>query len=465
MTLSNSLSNSSVTKSVNEFLPQVPNKSIVFIAFSGGLDSTVLLHSINQQSSKQNKQLVLVALYVDHGLQAESKEWFKFCQAFCQKLSVEFHGLKVTVKHTQRKGVEAVARALRYQAIFAFIDNYLGDSKENAFLLTGHHQRDQAETVLLNLFRGAGVNGLSAMLQNKKVTTTNNHSVFHSRPILHVPYSAIEQYAKVHSLSYVTDKTNFELNYKRNVVRHTVLPKLNEVWPHAQSALDKTALHLQEASELLDIYAKIELSESESSNYFFSFKDFIEFSWVRQKNTLRYWFKIYWPEIILSQSHYDWIKESLMEFAQSQNHNFCYELPQGVLRVYQNRLYYLKNNPNSYCFSVNEFDDYKKVEGNKENGNFCFNFNLLNELSNVKIRSISQDDLVHRKALKRFFQDNKIPVWERKFWPVLLVNEKIVSVLGCNNALKTSSLENSTNSPESILCVSHAQRISWMGIV
>ena len=462
MTSSNSLSSSSVTKPVNEFLSQTPNESVVFIAFSGGLDSTVLLHSIHQQVSRQSNNLTLVALYVDHGLQVESKEWFKFCQAFCQELSVEFYGLNVTVTHTQRKGVEAVARALRYQAMFDFIDRYLCDSKRNAFLLTGHHQRDQAETVLLNLFRGAGVNGLSAMLQNRKVTTPNGHLVFHSRPMLHVPYSAIEQYAKVYSLSHVTDKTNFELNYKRNVVRHTVLPKLNEVWPHAQSALDKTALHLQEASELLDLYAEIELNEFESSNYFFSFKDFLKQPWVRQKNVLRYWFKANWPEIILSQSHYDWIKESLMEFAQSHNHNFCYELPQGFLRVYQNRLYYLKNEPSQYCFNASELNDFNKIKESKENDCFSFNFNLLGELSNVEIRSIAEDDLLNRKALKRFFQDNKIPVWERRFWPVLLVNEKIVSVLGCNKALNKTSLENLASSPESILCVSNVQRFSWM---
>lgn len=464
MTNSNSLSYCSVTKSVNDFLSKIPEESTVFIAFSGGLDSTVLLHSLKQQASNLSKKITLVALYVDHGLQADSKEWLNFCQTFCKQQSIKLKGLQITITNTQRKGVEAVARALRYQAIYEYIDGYLCANDNNGYLLTGHHQRDQAETVLLNLFRGAGVNGLSAMLQNRVITTPNNHLVVHSRPMLHVAYNEIERYSSNHALSYVTDKTNFELNYKRNVVRHTVLPQLNLVWPHAQSALNKTALHLQEASELLDLYAKVELEQFDSSSYFFSFKDILEHSWIRQKNTLRYWFKTHWPGIILSQKHYDWIEESLIKFSQSNNHNFCYQLSQGSLRVYQNRLYYLQNNPTSYCFELDELVDFYDEKNDKNKKTYCFKINVLNRGSKVKIRSIQQSDLVNKKTLKVFFQENKIPAWERTFWPVLLVNEKLVSVLGCNKALKESPLVELKNTPELELNISGLQRIKWMGI-
>ncbi|MDX1351821.1 MAG: tRNA lysidine(34) synthetase TilS [Thiomicrorhabdus sp.] len=455
---------SDVESWVNLFLSNVSSHSRLYVAYSGGLDSTVLLHSIYSSSIRADKNITIVAIYVDHGLQEDSSTWQNHCSVFCQHRCIDFIGLQIAVENTARKGVEAEARRLRYQAILKSID----DSKallvnDEVYLLTGHHQKDQAETVLLNLFRGAGVNGLAGMPFNKTLFTPGWLQVQHVRPMIHVGYDEIVAYADKHNLTFVTDKSNFQTDYKRNSVRHNVLPVLENVWPHAIDALSRTGQHMQEALLLLDCYAEESLQAIPSSCYFLDLQSVTEMPWFKVKNIIRYWFKTHWPQITLSEIHYQWIEQSLAQFANSLNHNFKYQLSTGCLRVYQSRLYFLKNEPATFSVQLSTLGDAAFLPS-LDGSSLSFKVNWLEESFNGVVRSISPLDAVKRKNLKRFFQQNKVPIWERLVWPVLEVDGVVVSVLGCEDCLCAEAQKKSGGNPSTIIKIDYNQLLKWWAV-
>ena len=457
---------SSVVTSIEQFLETVKANSTMFVAFSGGLDSTVLLHVLNQNKVIQFKKINIIAVYVDHGLQQDSQAWSKHCADFCRTYSIEYISLNIQVNVIARQGLEATARKLRYQAIMNCIDQSFSQSNAfDVFLLTGHHQKDQAETLLLNLFRGAGVNGLAAMPALRILKTEGEISVRHARPFLKVSYDDLVTYAKVQSLPYVVDRTNFETHYKRNQVRHEVLPKLEEVWPGAIDALSKTTQHMSEALYLLDEYAADNLKNHKNNRCFIQFDEWDDFDWIKVKNLIRYWFKTYWPDVVLSLAHYEWIRLFLTTHQVSSNSNHSYRLSNGVIKLYKNRLYYLSKElmPFNEALSFNN-SSLQNEFLHDENNFMFFKINGLKKGSKVSVRSILPSDNLKKKALKNFFQRFDVPVWERVVWPVLVVDGRVVSLLGCDRCIESDG-QNIDNGAEVFkINVGYSQCLKWWGL-
>ncbi|MBC7756156.1 MAG: tRNA lysidine(34) synthetase TilS [Bdellovibrio sp.] len=208
------------------------------VAFSGGLDSTVLL----QIFSKINKTLPfqLSAHHVHHGLSKNAGKWLDFCQQTCLCLNVPFTLSKVNINKNSGLGVEATAREARYKALL---------STDAQFVCLAHHQDDQAETLLLQLARGAGVKGLAGMpIINGKLM----------RPLLHVPRSHLKAYAKQHQLTWIEDESNADTTFDRNFIRHEILPKLEKKYPAIKHTISRSAQHMSDANELLDELALID---------------------------------------------------------------------------------------------------------------------------------------------------------------------------------------------------------------
>ena len=471
MANSSSLSSlSPVNTAVNYFLSSIKSSSVIYVAFSGGLDSTVLLHALNEaiQNENENYNFKLKAIYVDHGLQADSKAWSLHCQQVCDGLAVEFVSLEIELGSFSRKGLEAIARTERYKAITEVIEKA---SASESYLITGHHQRDQAETLLLNLFRGAGVNGLAAMPFCKESYSSSGFVVKHCRPLLKVPYSELGKYSESHQLKYINDQTNQDTQFRRNFVRHDVLKVIESSWPDVQASISNTANHMQEASQLLDIFAQKSLSVTFSSCCFIALHKMEEVSWIEQKNTIRFWFKQNWPGIVLSSGHYEWIKRSLLNYEDSQNQNFSYQLSSGYLRVYKDRLYYLKNKPIAFSLVLKEADSLSEVRPGLLNefldgfNNFIFKNIDLNKSSNAILRSILTTDEINKKHLKSFFQSHDIPVWERAFWPVLELESGEVVVLGCEKCTDVHNDFVDKNASEKHIGLSYARRMELMQLV
>ncbi|MCF6345128.1 MAG: tRNA lysidine(34) synthetase TilS [Thiomicrorhabdus sp.] len=436
-------------RALEAFIAQSSRFTRITIAYSGGLDSTVLLHLLSLSPQLKNR---LFAHYIDHGLQEKSTDWAEHCKVVCASLGIPFQASKLQWVSVKRQGIEAVARKLRYQALTK------GCRLKTDILVTGHHQRDQAETVLLNLVRGSGVSGLSAMPVIKKIASPKGEAT-HIRPLLHIPYSAFQDYARHFKLAWIEDPSNQETRYRRNVIRQDVLPVLTNCWPEVEKTLARAAENMSEARALLERMAKKTLEELGFSKHYFDFEMLSKFDWLEQKNCLRYWFFNTF-QLVLSTKHYDWIRGVLAQKSQSQNGAFSYQMKQGGVYFYQYRLYYLKQPLLPYCFHglVNvtsdgqdtlqswvlerEGEQFSLVQTSLLESNVYYEWevatHLMERFSEFVIKSVSEEDVVNRKKLKAFFQKNKIPVWERKVWPVLVYDSVLVSVLGCTSCLKAN---------------------------
>jgi len=215
------------------------------LALSGGVDSVVLLTLLLHAQRTLN--FSLSAIHVNHHLSPHAKEWAAFCLALCAE-----HGVPLTVKNVQvpRRsplGLEAAARSLRYQA-FAELDSDV--------LLLAHHLDDQAETLLLNLLRGAGVRGAAGMPESRR------SALLLARPLIDVPRASLMAYAKKHRLTWVEDESNDNTAFARNFLRHEVLPAIERRFPAYRQTLARAAQHFAEADSLLDELAAIDLASA-----------------------------------------------------------------------------------------------------------------------------------------------------------------------------------------------------------
>lgn len=217
-----------------------PVKSYI-VGYSGGADSTALVHAL----SKIHEQLKtpVSAVHINHGIHSEADHWQKQCEEFCRQHGVELECIRVELKNDSGKGLEAEARHLRYDAITKRL-------KPGDCLLTAHHADDQAETVLLNLMRGSGVDGLSAMPESRPL----GQGVL-QRPLLHFRNSALLNYLLENNVEWTDDPSNDYLDHDRNFVRHQVIPLLEKRWPEVGQRLLLSCEAMGDARHLLEALA------------------------------------------------------------------------------------------------------------------------------------------------------------------------------------------------------------------
>lgn len=223
--------------------PQPANR--IGIAFSGGLDSTVLLHRLAQLSGGQGVELF--ALHVHHGLSPNADAWAAHCQRVCAALKVPLTLARVTVIPAD-KGLEAAARSARMTAFADFFQTQQLD-----WLLLAQHRDDQAETVLFRLLRGAGSRGLAGMRQESL-----QNGVRLWRPLLAVSRAELRDWALAQGLNWIEDESNQDPRHARNWLRNEILPRLRQRFPALDAVLARTAAQLAEDTELLDALAQID---------------------------------------------------------------------------------------------------------------------------------------------------------------------------------------------------------------
>ena len=222
-----------------------PHRQLL-VAFSGGLDSTVLLHQL-VLLREQDPSLTLRAVHVHHGLSAHADDWVAHCRQICQQWQVPLVVHRVTLARGGL-GVEAHARAARYQA---FQDTL----NAGEVLVTAQHQDDQCETLLLALKRGSGPTGLSAMAPSSAFAGSRL-----LRPLLNETRESLRQWALAHQLSWIEDESNQDDTYDRNFLRLRVIPVLRERWPHFSEAVARSASLCAEQEQLLDEMLAAELA-------------------------------------------------------------------------------------------------------------------------------------------------------------------------------------------------------------
>jgi len=220
------------------FLTSFPGARSAWVAYSGGLDSEVLLHSV--ASLRDRLPYEVGAVHLDHGLQPSSPRWAEQCRARCEGLGVPLRLLRVSAAAGPGESPEAAAREARYRALAGLLAP--GD-----LLLTGHHRDDQAETFLLALMRGSGLKGLAAM---PRVADLGAGRLL--RPLLGLAREDLRDYAERVGLEWIEDPSNLEPAFDRNYLRHRVLPLLAGRWPACSTMIARSAEHCAEAQGLIE---------------------------------------------------------------------------------------------------------------------------------------------------------------------------------------------------------------------
>ncbi|MDB2384806.1 tRNA lysidine(34) synthetase TilS [Endozoicomonas sp.] len=220
----------------------------VVAAFSGGVDSTVLLHALVVLRDAGEIER-LRAVHVNHGLSDHAFSWTTHCELLCKRWAVPFRGVRVNVSEASGSGLEEAARSARYQVFY-------DDLAEGERLLQGHHLNDQAETLLFRLFRGTGIDGLSGIPLSRPLGRGTL-----VRPLLSVSRTDIDAYAHRHQLTPIEDESNEDQRFSRNYLRHSLIPAVEERWPGASNRLSVLADELSQVkAQLSDLIT--ELTES-----------------------------------------------------------------------------------------------------------------------------------------------------------------------------------------------------------
>ncbi|MCO6057127.1 tRNA lysidine(34) synthetase TilS [Pseudomonas sp. MOB-449] len=252
-----------------------------YVAYSGGLDSTVLLHLL-VRLARHERLPPISAVHVHHGIQAAADAWPAHCQRICDALGVPLRVLRVTVD--SGASLERAARNARYAA-FA---EQLGDGE---VLFSAQHRDDQAETLLFRLLRGAGVRGLAGM----PVSRSLGQGCL-VRPLLQVSRAELEAFARAEGIEWVEDPSNADIGLDRNFLRQKMLPAMQARWPRALDSLARSAAHLAEAQSLLDELALTDLERAQGSCHFpwlplpsLDMESLAALTPARQRNALRFW--------------------------------------------------------------------------------------------------------------------------------------------------------------------------------
>lgn len=246
-----------------------PNERLT-VGLSGGLDSVVLLHALHALAPRR-----LAALHINHRISPQAGRWEAFCRAYCASLAVPFEVVAVDVERGTRDGLESAARRARHAAYAAAATDWI---------VLAHQRDDQAETLLFNLLRGAGVAGAAGMRER------NGRLL---RPLLSIGREAIQGYAGRHRLEWCEDDSNADLRFSRNFLRQRVLPELRQRFPAASENLADAAARFAEAKQLLDGLAKADLATA-AATFPVGVELLAGLDEARGRNVLRY---------LLSRSH------------------------------------------------------------------------------------------------------------------------------------------------------------------
>lgn len=419
---------------------QLGDRRRLCVAFSGGLDSTVLLHALVQLRASILPDLQLRAIHVNHGLSAFANRWTASCQAHCQRWQVEFLPLFVTVDASQG-GIEAAARNARYQALTQNLHS--GET-----LLTAQHLNDQCETFILALKRGSGPAGLSSMGERAKV---GGFPLL--RPLLSLPREALEAYAGQHHLSWIDDDSNQDTRFDRNFLRLEVLPLLYQRWPHFAAATARSAGLCAEQESLLDELLQEDLDSLTDAQGSLSVSGLEPLSESRRFALLRRWLagcgakmpsreqlQRMWDEVAVSRADAE-PQMRLGAFSLRRFRQRLYWLPpmqelkQTVIPWTGEGILNLPDNLGHLTFA-SQTDEGLSIRKPRDDETMSIRFYARGE-----VHKVGRD---RSRQMKKLWQELDVPPWERDRIPLVFYNERPIAAAGLfitHDALTTGPQE------------------------
>lgn len=401
----------------------------LLVAYSGGLDSTVLLH-LCCKLQEQYSGYIVNAIHINHQLQTAADEWQKHCESLCREFNIPLISKKVDIKSDPKSGTEAAAREARYQVFSELL-------KENQYLLTAHHKDDQVETLLLRLLRGTGLDGVAAMKALRPFA-----SGWLMRPLLIYSRGELETYARVNHLHWVDDPSNSHNSYDRNFLRNEILPLLESRWPGYRETLSRFTVHAQTHQALLeqcldaDYQHCIEGTELNITNL-------RQYDTERQKYFIRRW--------ISSKSYTMPGEKQLAEIFKlinaQQDAQPLVAWSDVEMRRFQNKLYLAK--------SMETFDASQTFSWNPEQPLLIPGVGVLHcitqditslpELFFIAFRQGGEECQLPGKqgshSLKKIFQEHAVPPWLRYRTPLILMDGAIKAIPGIFSSIENIRFE------------------------
>jgi len=404
------------------------------VGLSGGIDSVVLLHVLARSLGWPADRLL--AVHVNHGLSPHASRWAEFCQRFCRRLGVPLQIVAVDV--VRGNSTEAAARTARY-GVFA--------AGGAAPMVLAHNRDDQAETVLLQLLRGAGPRGLSAMPEMRAATGAMPAVV---RPLLEVPRAAIAAYARRHRLRWVEDESNLDQAYVRNFLRHDIMPRLQKKLPGTDLTLARAARHQAEASALLDVLAVQDLGAGQTSGRL-PLPRLALLAPHRARNALRYFLRVNG----VAMPDADQLDELLRQATTARNDaRVCVNVGGGIeLRRFRDALYIVRALPaldpafeltwdGRGSLALPQLGGSLRLARRKGAGIAAPA--LRAEILTVRVRRGAESMRLRsggrRRTVRNLLQEAELPPWIRERLPFLFVGDRLAAIpgLGVDAAFQAS---------------------------
>jgi tRNA(Ile)-lysidine synthase len=417
---------SSRSRKLESALHELPPAPQYWVAYSGGIDSHVLLHLLAERRASLPGSLG--AVHVNHQIQQHSGDWEVHCRAVCEELEIPFHCLRVEGKARVGESPEAAARSARYRGLADWLS-------EGALLLTAQHQDDQAETLLLQLLRGAGPKGLAAM--PRTMCLGRGRLV---RPFLDIRRESITAYAREHRLCWVEDPTNTDIRYDRNLLRHQVMPYLQQRWPGVTGVLARAAAHQSDQSELADALAAIDVQQcGVPQSRCLSVPATQALSPARQRNLLRYWLRERGfsvpPRAVLER-----IRDEIL--SSRADASPLVHWPGAEVRRYRERLFVMHplapHDPsNTHGWRFGESLDLMEAGGrlsvSPATGAGLRRPDTADRLE-IRFRrggeTLQPAGDTHHRPLKKLLQQWGVPEWERARIPLVYSDNELIAVAG-----------------------------------
>jgi len=410
--------------------------SAFWVAYSGGLDSTVLLY-LAQQVADHFPGVALKAVHVHHGLLAEADSWVTHCQVFCDRLAIPLSVCHVDARPEKGQSPEAAARDARYTALRGLMAS--GDT-----VLLAHHQEDQAETVLLQLLRGAGPRGLSGMAEESVLGEG-----FKLRPLLGCSRAQLLAIAEQYALSWIEDPSNVSTDFDRNFLRQSLIPQLRQRWPGLSKSLSRSAALCGEADQLIELMAMQDLNtvlvsntENKSVPPFETTGLYIPALLTlpieRRHNVLRRWCRLKdlpLPALV----HLQGIDNTVL--AAREDAQPLLQWPGAEARRYQQRLFLARplSTPQTLDQSWDlarplNLGDGRYLVAQPASGRGLAREFVLSAPLRVSFREggeqIQPQGDSHTRTLHKLFQRAGVPPWERDRIPLLWQGKQLLAVVG-----------------------------------
>jgi tRNA(Ile)-lysidine synthase len=386
----------------------------LLVALSGGLDSMVLLDLAQRHAAAQG--LGVRALHVNHHLQEAALEFEAHCRRQCGARQLALQVLHVQVAPVG-EGLEAAARAARYRALASA-------ARPGELLLLGHHADDEQETLLLNLMRGAGLDGLAGMRAAGAV-----HGVAFVRPLLRLRRAQLARYAEARQLSFIDDPSNTDRRYTRNFLRHELLPLMRSRRPGVDAVLARTSELLQESATLQDEYLSEELVRLRRGPHALFLPELQRRGEPRQRALLCHWLKTLGVRVAGRERMREFVRQLAGE-----GERFLMEMDGRQFRITGDCLLYLPSALPAMTALRWNLGEPLSLPG--VNSTLCAiplaPAELTLEVAGVP--EMSRRVLLpgHRqhKTLKHVLQELQLPAWLRPSWPCVYREQELLGMPG-----------------------------------